>query len=81
VSRYIYVGPLSDEVFHCLKTTWKTGGLSLQCDYARNHAMEVALCASQGWLSVVDPDGRTYRDRWRITAMGLSLLQYKEQMK
>lgn len=80
MSRHLYIGPLTDEVWQVLKYTWKFG-LALQCDYARSHAQEVALCASQGWVSCVDPDGKSYRPRWRITSIGLALLQHKEALK
>ncbi len=73
----IYHGPLTDELWLVLKTAWKSG-ISLQSDFARQNAMEVALAASCGWLSTVDPDGKAYRRQWRITASGITALQNKD---
>lgn len=77
----LYIGPLTDETFAVLKTAWKWGGVAIQSNFARANAKELALCASQGWLSTVDPDGKAYRDRWRITQAGLMVLEHKENMK
>ena len=74
----IYAGPLSDDTWLVLKHAWKHGGISLQCDFARQNAIELALCASQGWISTVDPDGKAYRNRWRITNAGLTMLKHKD---
>lgn len=75
-----YIGPISDEAWWLLKCVWKWG-LALQCDIARKHASELALLASQGWCSTVDPDGRTYRNRWRITEAGILMLKNKDMLK
>lgn len=77
MSHQLYSGPLTDELWAVLKRAWKIP-ISLQCDFARQHAQEIALAASQGWISVTDPDGRAYRRAWRITQGGLTALQYKE---
>lgn len=50
-------------------------GLSLQGDFSRAFAPEVALAASLGYLSVIDTNGQTYRPQWRITHAGLSALE------
>lgn len=74
----IYTGPLTDDTWLVLKTAWKRGGIALQCDLARQYSIELALCASQGWVSTVDPDGKSYRNRWRITSSGLTMLKHKD---
>jgi hypothetical protein len=42
--------------------------------------VEVALLASQGWISVNDPDGKGYRNRWRITEAGITMLKHKDTL-
>jgi hypothetical protein len=48
--------------------------ISCQGDWARALAPEVALAASLGWLSNIDPDGLHYSNKWRITPAGLTAL-------
>jgi hypothetical protein len=73
----MYTGPFPPDLWLVLKEAWK-GGISLQGDFARQHSAEVALAASCGFISNVDPDGRSYRTRWRITAAGLTCYSNKE---
>jgi len=75
----IYIGPISDDTWSVLRRVWKWG-LALQCDVARQHSVEVALLASQGWISVNDPDGKGYRNRWRITEAGITMLKHKDTL-
>lgn len=48
--------------------------ISIQSDWARALAPEVALAASLGWVSNIDPDGLHYTKQWRITPAGLTAL-------
>jgi hypothetical protein len=48
--------------------------VSVQGDWARALAPEVALAASLGWLSNILPDRETYDNKWRITPAGLTAL-------
>lgn len=48
--------------------------ISVQSDWARALAPEVALAASLGWLSNIDPSGHQYTKQWRITPAGLTAL-------
>lgn len=73
-----YSGALPANLWNVLTHAWKWGGISLQSNYARANAATVALLASMGWLSTIDPDGRAYRGQWRITEAGLSALKHKE---
>lgn len=57
-----------------------TSGVSIQGDFARTNAEDMALAASLGWISTVDPNGLAYRRQWRITVAGLSALHNKELM-
>lgn len=75
-----YHGPITDDLWLVLRTCWKRP-LSLQCDFARQNAREVALAASMGLISSIDPDGRDYRHHWRITAAGITALEHKELME
>lgn len=74
-----YNGPYSDGLWGVL--TWAhEGPFSVQSNFARSMAPEVALAASLGYISVVAPDGRTYTRSWYITAAGLTALSNKEHM-
>lgn len=73
-----FTGPLPDDTWPVLKHAWKWGGIALQSNFARQHATTVALMASQGWLSTIDPDGTAYRGHWRLTQAGLTALGNKE---
>lgn len=48
--------------------------ISVQGDWARALAAEVALAASLGWLSNILPDRETYDNKWRTTPAGLTAL-------
>lgn len=72
-----YHGPLPEDLWQVLKHCWK-GGISLQSDFARAHSSTIALAASCGWLSTIDPGGKTYRGQWRLTAAGITALDNKE---
>lgn len=72
-----YIGVINDDVWALLRYVWKWG-LALQCDRARQGAVEVAFLASQGLISTIDPDGRAYRNRWRITEAGIMMLKNKD---
>lgn len=56
-------------------------GLHVQGNFARAYAAEVALAASLGWITTVDPNGQAYGRVWHITVAGLTALNNKELMK
>jgi hypothetical protein len=62
------------EVFHVLR---KIAGepISVASNFARDHAVSVALAASIGWITVVEPDGGTYSRIWKMTLPGLHALE------
>lgn len=72
-----YSGPLPSTIWDVLKYAWKRG-IYLQSDFARGFSPEIALAASMGWLSNIDPDGKHYRGQWRITSAGLIALEHKD---
>jgi hypothetical protein len=72
-----YSGPIPDTLWAVLHRAWKAG-ISLQSDFAREHAIELALAASCGFISTIDPNGQNYRGMWRITASGLTAYEHKE---
>lgn len=74
-----YRGEYPDGLWPVLFQAWERG-IAIQGDFARAAASEVALAASCGWISNVDPDGSRYGNRWRITAAGLYALQHKDLM-
>ncbi len=69
--------PLPEDLWEVLERAWRVP-IALQSDYARQHALTVALSASLGWLSTLEPDGSTYYPHWRITAQGLTALENRE---
>lgn len=54
------------------------GAFSVSSNFAREYALEVALLASIGWISVVSPDGRAFDRCWRVTARGYMALKGKQ---
>lgn len=72
-----YFGTYPPGLWYVLQTAWE-GHISLQSNFAREHSVLVALAASCGWLSTIDPDGKSYRTQWHLTAAGLTALQNKE---
>lgn len=56
-------------------------GVAVQSNFARALSPQVALAASLGWITTVDPGGRTYSRIWRITVAGLTALNNKDLMK
>lgn len=49
----------------------------LKSTYARNAAMYVAICASEGWISNAVGDD-AWADRWIITAAGMETMETLE---
>jgi hypothetical protein len=49
-----------------------TKGFSVQSDFYRDNAVEVALCASLGFITTLVPGG--YGSVWRITPKGMKEL-------
>lgn len=74
-----YLGSLPDDAFIVLSRAWEDGGIALQSDFARGAAPTLALLASMGWLTVIDPDGRSYHPRWRLSAIGAGVLTAQER--
>lgn len=72
-----YHGEYPVGLWFILDHIWQNG-LATQGDWARALAPEIALAASCGFISNVNPQGDTYSNRWRITAAGLYALQHKE---
>lgn len=57
---------------HVLEEAW-VRGISLQSDFFRQNAFDVAVCASEGWITTKGIDG-SYHNRWLITPKGLTEL-------
>lgn len=74
-----YRGDLPDTIWAVLTLAWQHG-IATQGDWARALAVDVALAASCGFISSIDPSGNSYGNRWRITAAGLHALQHKDYM-
>lgn len=54
---------------------YQDGAFSVSSNFAREYALEVALLASIGWISVVTPDGTAHDRCWRVTARGYMALK------
>lgn len=76
-----YHGDYPEPLFEILEAAHEVGGISIQSDLARAHALYVALAASIGWLSTVDPEGYQFGGRWRLTPAGLTALYNKEHFR
>jgi hypothetical protein len=48
---------------------------SLQSDFARKEALGVAIAASRGWITCLDPVTQESHNRWLVTHSGLFLLE------
>ena len=70
-------GPLPRGIWSVLRACHESP-VAVQSDFARSHSWDLALAASQGWVSTVFPDGKTYGGRWFITAAGITALANKE---
>ena len=76
----LYHGPLPPEIWLVVSEAYE-GGFAVQSNFSRIYALEVALAASLGWITTVDPTGQTYSRVWRITVAGLTALNNKDIMK
>lgn len=68
-----YIGDIPEEVWEALEKVW-TRPTHISSDYARGHAIEIAILASLGWISNIAPDGRSFSRQWCITSQGLTAL-------
>lgn len=62
-----------EELREATEYAWRYGGIAIQGNWAREHAMTVAMAASLGLLSTRQ-DRDTYSNVWRITSTGLRFL-------
>lgn len=79
VTSRAYSGPYPPAVWEVLDRVHRAS-VSVQSNFAREYAVEMALCASLGFVSTVAPDGRAYGTQWYITTAGLTALTNKEHM-
>lgn len=68
-----YTGPVTEHCWDVLAGLWSEP-CTVQSNYAREFAEEIALLASVGWISTVTPDGQGYTRLWRLTGRGLTAL-------
>jgi len=64
--------PTGQRLIEILKKSW-VDGIWLQGNLARSHRFEIALAASEGFITTKGTTGKYY-DRWLITARGLAWL-------
>ena len=57
---------------HILEQAW-VHGIFLQSNFFRNNSFDIAVCASEGWITTKGIDG-SYHNRWLITPKGLEAL-------
>lgn len=72
-----YLGRIPNIVWFLLELAHERG-FSVSSNTAREHAQEVALAASMGWISTVRLDGKRALRRWNVTAEGLTALNHKD---
>lgn len=77
VSHGSYHGPVPRKLWDILRVSWEQG-LAVQSNYAREHASEVALAASMGFISTVSLDGRKYQRVWNVTHEGVVAFTNRE---
>lgn len=49
-------------------------------NYARTMAIPVAFAASMGWLTNINPTGRSYARTWHLTQEGALALREREAL-
>ena len=57
---------------HILTKAW-VEGIYLQSTFFRENAFDVAVCASEGWITTKGLND-SYHNRWLITPKGLTVL-------
>lgn len=75
-----YRGAYPEALWEVLRMSYDRG-ISVQSDFARHFAHSLALAASLGFITTIEPDGNGYNGRWRITASGLYALGNKELLQ
>lgn len=76
-----YHGPYPPGLWAVLEVCHKAGSISIQSNFARGAATEVALAASIGWITTVSPDGASHGARWRLTQAGLLAHHHREYLE
>lgn len=61
-----------------LSAAWETP-FHISSNAAREAAIPVAFAASMGWLSNINPEGKSYSRKWHVTQEGLVALRAKEE--
>jgi hypothetical protein len=72
-----YIGAIPEQVWEVLEKAWEEP-LYVSSNFAREQAISIAFAASMGWLSNIEPSGRTYSRKWHLTAEGLIAIRHKE---
>lgn len=67
----VYTGAMPDELEGVLDLA--RIGFTVSSNFARYHAVSVALAASNGWISTVTADGRGYSAFWSLTMAGMTM--------
>lgn len=57
-------------MWEILSYAWD-GPFFISSNFARENTIPIALAASLGWLSNIQPDGRAFSRKWHLTAEGL----------
>jgi hypothetical protein len=65
-----YIGQVPDTAWDVLLVAY-THGLATSSNMARILAPEVAMAASNGWITNISQDGTLYSNSWHITMEGL----------
>lgn len=73
-----YLGRYPKLIWQVVSIAWERG-ISVQSNYAREHADIIALAASLGWISTVSLDGKGYSREWNVTAEGTIALNHQQE--
>jgi len=74
-----YVGAIPEAVYGVVLKAWASP-FSVQSNYAREAAIEVALAASMGWITNIAPDGLSFTRQWHTTPEGLVSVQIAKEL-
>lgn len=70
-------GALPPDIWEIIGEAW-SHPFTISGNFAREHAIMVALAASLGWIGIVTPDGGSWSRRWHATAEGLTAMRRPE---
>lgn len=71
---------IPERVWPVLEEAWGQP-FTVSSDFARKHALGVAMAASLDYITNLSLDGRGFSKRWHITLSGASVLHHRELLE